>query len=86
MAATGFYFGAEIVTIAAAEAAEPARGGRKGDSLGDHARPVFLCGLDPLGRVPGALEFGEKLATLHVSASDRDGHSRGGADHERGGP
>ncbi len=76
VAATGFYFGAEIVTIAAAEAAEPAKA---------VAKAVLLRGIDPPGSVPGALEFGRN----HYALCQRprcDGHSRRGTDHERGSP
>ena len=46
VAATGFYFGAEIVTIAAAEVGRARQGGGAGDPLGDHARAGLLRGLD----------------------------------------
>ena len=85
VAATGFYFGAEIVTIAAAEAAEPAKAVARGDELGHCARPVLLRRVDPAGRVPRALEFAGNHRALRQRPQG-DGHSRSGADHERGGP
>ena len=78
VAATGFYFGAEIVTIAAAEASRAREGGGQGDELGHHTRAGVLCGLGVAGRVPGALEFAVNRHALRQRARS-DGNSRRGA-------
>ena len=54
------------------------------DKLGHHARAVLLRGFDPAGRVPGAVEFGRNQHALR-QRPQCDGHTRRGADHERGG-
>ena len=46
VAATGFYFGAELVTVAAAESAEPAEAVAAGYAVGDFAGAGVLRGLD----------------------------------------
>ena len=84
VAATGFYFGAEIVTIAAAEAAEPAKAVAEATKSVISRALLFLCGLDSPGRLPRALEFARHRHPL-CERSRGDGHSRRGPDHERGG-
>ena len=56
VAATGFYFGAEIVTVAAAESAEPERAVAAGHAVGDLARAGVLHRLHLPGGRHGALE------------------------------
>ena len=69
VATTGFYFGAEIVTVAAAEAAEPAKAVADAAQLGDLPRAVLLRGLGPAGRLPGAVELARHRHALRRALS-----------------
>ncbi len=82
VAATGFYFGAEIVTIAAAEAHEPESAVAKATNSVITRVLVFLCGIDSAGRRDRAVEFaGDGDAVCQRARSHAD--SGGGASDER---
>jgi GABA permease len=68
VAATGFYFGAEIVHDRRGGGGRAGQGRGQGDQLGDHPGAVLLCRLDPAGGVPGALEFGRHRDALRQRA------------------
>jgi len=81
VAATGFYFGAEIVAVAAAEATEPAKAVARATNWVITRVLFFYVGsvllvvcLVPWNSV--------QIATPYVQRTQQHGHTGGGADHE----
>ena len=86
VAATGFYFGAEIVTVASAESAEPAEAVARATHVGDQPRAALLRRLDRADRGDRPVELAghqvalRRRARHHRRTGGRPHHERGGAD------
>ena len=68
VAATGFYFGSEIVTVAAAESAEPDQAVARATQSVISRVLSFLRRVHPGGRDTGAVEFPRNRSTLRYRA------------------